>query len=348
MTPPTFVFCLTFLCLGKMAQTTDLKSFSSVRQESGFVSANVGDVVTLRCFYEGDVAAKFHWYKQTLGQKPKLISTYYKYKTDVNFHDEFENNTRFTLDTTIGKNHLRITDLHVSDTATYYCACSFSYVFEFMEGITLSVKGSVLNFQFLVNQSGSETMQPGGSVTLTCTVQTGTCDGEHSVYWFRNSEESQPGLVYIQGDSNDQCERQHSQQSCEYNLPLKSLNRSHAGTYYCAVVSCGHILFGNGTKLDLKDEVYPLVLLYFLSGALTFTVILSVLLAFYMCVINKRNNCKCKESCARLSAPSRTQEQGDHNEENLHYAAVREHKVNRSRRQGNNSRNECVYSSVKQ
>uniref|UniRef100_UPI0037E997BB uncharacterized protein n=1 Tax=Semicossyphus pulcher TaxID=241346 RepID=UPI0037E997BB len=349
MTPPTFAFCLTFLCLGKLAQTTDLKSFSPVRQESGFVSANVGDEVTLRCFYEEDVAAnKFYWYKQTLGQKPKLISTYSKDKTDVNFNDEFKDNPRFTLDNKIGHNHLKITELRISDTATYSCAWSYNNRFGFIEGTTLSVKGSVLNFQFLVNQSGSETIQPGGSVTLNCTVQTGTCDGEHSVYWFRNSEGSQPGLIYIQGDSNDQCERQHNQQSCEYNLPLKSLNRSHAGTYYCAVVSCGHILFGNGTKLDLKDEVYPLVLVYFLSGALTFTVILSVLLAFYMCVINKRNNCKCEESCARLPAPSTTNEQGDHNEDNLHYAAVREHKVNRSRRQGNNSRKECVYSSVKQ
>ena len=41
------------------------------------------------------------------------------------------------------------------------------------------------------------------------------------------------------------------------------------------------------------DEVDSPALVYFLSGALTFTVILSVLLAFSMCSIKKRNNCKC-------------------------------------------------------
>lgn len=39
--------------------------------------------------------------------------------------------------------------------------------------------------------------------------------------------------------------------------------------------------------------------------------------------------------------------QGDQNEENIHYAALREHKSNRPRRQRNNGNTECVYSSVK-
>uniref|UniRef100_A0A3B4YHW9 Ig-like domain-containing protein n=1 Tax=Seriola lalandi dorsalis TaxID=1841481 RepID=A0A3B4YHW9_SERLL len=110
--------------------------------------------------------------------------------------------------------------------------------------------------QALVHQSGSETIQPGGSVTLSCTVHTGTCDGEHSVYWFKDSEESHPGLIYTHGDRNDQCERkpETQTQTCVYNLPMENLNRSHAGTYYCAVASCGHILFGNGTKLDVEGE----------------------------------------------------------------------------------------------
>ena len=88
-------------------------------------------------------------------------------------------------------------------------------------------------------------------MTLNCTVQTGTCDGEHSVYWFKHSQESHPGLIYTHGGRNDQCERKGNTQThtCVYNLPMKSLNRSHAGTYYCAVATCGHVLFGDGTKL---------------------------------------------------------------------------------------------------
>uniref|UniRef100_A0A8C9X1A6 Ig-like domain-containing protein n=1 Tax=Sander lucioperca TaxID=283035 RepID=A0A8C9X1A6_SANLU len=378
MTSPVFALFLTYLFLGKMG----LKSSPTVRQETRFLSVKTGDKLTLQCFYEGDVAARLYWFKQILGQKAKLISTFFKYNVNVTFHNEFKNNPRFTLDMENGKNHLTIKDLRPSDSATYYCI-NFLYTLDFSESIFVNVKGSDLKIPATVHQSSSESIQPGGSVTLNCTVHTGTCDGEHSVYWFKNSEESQPGLIYTHGDRNDQssesiqpggsvtlnctvhtgtcdgehsvywfknseesqpgliythgdrndqCERKPNTQThtCVYNLPMKSLNISHAGTYYCAVVSCGHVLFGNGTKLHLEDEVDSPFLVYFLSAALAFTTILSVLLAFLMYKVNKRNRCQTADA------------------DNLHYAALSVNLPNRSRRQRNNTNDECVYSSVKQ
>ncbi|KAF1380431.1 hypothetical protein PFLUV_G00163670 [Perca fluviatilis] len=349
MTSPKFLFYLTCFFFGKVAQTTDPKLSSSLHQESGLVSAKTGDNFTLRCFYKGDVASRFYWYKQTLGQKPKLISTYYKYETNGTFHDEFKNNPRFTLDTETGQYHLNIKDVRVSDSATYYCA-SYTLTIEFAEGTLVNVEGSGLKIPATVHQSASESIQPGGSVTLNCTVDTGTCDGEHSVYWFKNSEESQPALIYTHGGRTDQCERKPNTQphTCIYKLPMKSLNLPHAGTYYCAVASCGHILFGNGTKLELEDKVYSPFLVYFLSGALAFTTILSVLLAFFLYIMNKRNSCQCTGSHTRISASSTTNAEGYKNEENLHYAALRVNKASRSRRQRDDTEDECVYAGVKQ
>uniref|UniRef100_A0A8C2ZDF9 Ig-like domain-containing protein n=1 Tax=Cyclopterus lumpus TaxID=8103 RepID=A0A8C2ZDF9_CYCLU len=208
--------------------------------KSGFVSARVGDSVTLRCFYEGDISALFFWYKQTLGMKPRLISTLFKY-VYISFSDEFQNNPNVTLETNNKSNHLTISNLRILDSATYFCVSHYKYKTIFCEGTTVSVKGSGLNVPVLVHQSASETIQPGGSVTLNCTVHTGTCDGQHSVYWFKDSEESHPGLIYTHGGRNDQCERKPITQThtCSYNLPMKSLNLSDAGTYYCAVASCG-------------------------------------------------------------------------------------------------------------
>lgn len=40
--------------------------------------------------------------------------------------------------------------------------------------------------------------------------------------------------------------------------------------------------------------------------------------------------------------------QGNQNADNLHYAALRDHKANRSTRQKDNTMGECVYSSVGQ
>ncbi|KAG7465284.1 hypothetical protein MATL_G00174730 [Megalops atlanticus] len=44
--------------------------------------------------------------------------------------------------------------------------------------------------------------------------------------------------------------------SCVYKLPKRNLSLSDAGTYYCAVATCGEILFGNGTKLDFKETEF--------------------------------------------------------------------------------------------
>ncbi|XP_019123712.2 uncharacterized protein LOC104939186 [Larimichthys crocea] len=347
MTSPLFALFLTCLFVGKMAQTADLKFPMSVNRDSDFVSFNTGDNLTLQCFYDVDIAARLYWYKHTVGQKPKIISTFYLYDKNVTFYDEFKDNPRFTVDTRNGKNHLTITDLSISDSATYYCLSCYLYALDISESITVSVKGSGLNIPALVHQSASETIQPGGSVTLNCTVHTGTCDGEHSVYWFKDSEESHPGLIYTHGGRNDQCERKPNTQThtCVYNLPMKSLNPSHAGTYYCAVASCGHILFGNGTKLDFEDEVD---LAYFWRGFSAFTTILVVLLAFSVCMMNKTNSCRSSESQTRCSAPSTANAEDYQNVDNLYYAALSVNLSKRSRTQRDQTWSECVYYSAKQ
>ena len=230
---------------------TAVRFSPSVHPEGGFLSVKTGENLTLPCFYEASIVARLYWYKQPLGQKLQLIATMFTFDKIGTFYGEFNNNPRFTLDTGDGKNHLKISDLRISDSAAYNCMSTFFSALHISESITVSVTGSAW-----VHQSASEIIQPGGSVTLNCTVHTGTCDGEHSVYWFKHSQESHPGLIYTHGGRNDQCERKDNTQThtCVYNLPVKSLNLSHAGTYYCAVASCGHIVFGDGTKLDFQGE----------------------------------------------------------------------------------------------
>ncbi|XP_062418087.1 uncharacterized protein LOC119222266 [Pungitius pungitius] len=355
MSSPRFAVYVTCLFLLKMAHATDPKLSSLVHQERGFASVDVGDNITLECFYQGKEGAWLYWFKQTPGQRPKLVSTFYTFSPKGNFHHEFENNTRFTLDTNklgekVIQNHLTIFYLKTSDSATYYCAYSNSFMLTFAEGTVVSVQGSSTNVPALLHQSPSETIQPGGSVTLNCTVQTGTCDGQHSVYWFKDSEESHPALIYTDGGSTDQCERKPNTQThtCDYNLPMESLNPSHAGTYYCAVVSCGHILFGNRTKLDFEDELDSPFFVYLLSGYLVFTNILVVLLALSVCVMNKTKSCQSTESRARYPAPSTANAKGDPNKEILYYAALSVHLHNGSRRQTDQTWSECVYYSVTQ
>ncbi|XP_073331455.1 uncharacterized protein [Pagrus major] len=342
-----FALSVTCLLLGTMvsAQTTALNLSPTIHQDGGFVSVETGDSLTLPCFYGDTFPVRLYWYKQTLGQKLQLISAFYKFEKNGTFYGEFKSNPRFTLDTRDGKNHLKISDLRISDSAAYNCMRGYLSTVEILESTAVSVTGSAS-----VHQSAPKIIQPGGSVTLNCTVHTGTCDGEHSVYWFKHSQESHPGLIYTHGGRNDQCERKNNTQThtCVYNLPMKSLNLSHAGTYYCAVASCGHILFGNGTKLDFQDDEDSPVLVYFLTGTSAFSTTLCVLMAFFVCMMNRRHSCLCTESQARFSALSTTTDEGYQNEDNDYENVSRENRVNRRRRQRDDTWSECVYLSVKQ
>uniref|UniRef100_A0A8C7LXU1 Ig-like domain-containing protein n=1 Tax=Oncorhynchus mykiss TaxID=8022 RepID=A0A8C7LXU1_ONCMY len=309
---------------------------SSISQKIGLMSANVGDMVVLRCFNAGDEGIMFSWYKQTFGNVPQLISTIYKYGRNATFYHEFKNNPRFSVEGGQGKNHLMIADVELSDSGTYYCGSDYGYKVEFGQGFILIIKGS--RNMIILQQPVSESVQPGNSVTLNCTIHTETCAGEHSVYWFRHgSGESHPGIMYTHGERSDQCvkslESVSPAQSCVYNLPKRNLSLSDSGTYYCAVASCGEILFGNGTKLDIED---PLLFVYCLGVALAFAFILIILLA---CIIYKMK----KTTCLQCS--------GNQDADSLHYAALPlSNKKNRSRRQRGNMEEETVvmYSGIRQ
>ncbi|XP_034532671.1 uncharacterized protein LOC117807467 [Notolabrus celidotus] len=346
MTSPRFVLYLTCLVLGEIALTTALKSSSSVHQES----RETGEKLTLQCFNEDETVTHVFWFKHTVGEKLKLMFYSHKYGANDSFQGEFNNNPRFSLDKQRGQYNLTISDLHVSDSATYHCLGCYLCSLEILETVHVNVKSSGFNVPAVLHQSESKTIQPGGSVTLNCTVHTGSCDGEHSVYWFKDSEESQPGLIYTSGGKKDQCERKPDSQThtCVYNLPMKNLDLSHAGTYHCAVVSCGHVLFGDGIKLDFKDRVDLLVLVYCLSGALIFVTLLVVVLAFSLYKMNKRIRFLSQEAQTSSSAPSARNLEGHREADNLFYAALSVNKPNTSRRQRNTTTDECVYSSVKQ
>uniref|UniRef100_A0A673CJY7 Ig-like domain-containing protein n=1 Tax=Sphaeramia orbicularis TaxID=375764 RepID=A0A673CJY7_9TELE len=338
-----------FFCCFSSAQVTDLQQSSSDHQKSGFISANIGDSVSLQCFFPS--GGWFNWYKQTVGQKPRLISTFYYYDSVGVFNSEFQNNPRFTLDPTDQSCHLNISDLQVSDSATYFCIGSHSRKVTFLESITVDVKTSDFNIQTSVHQSESESVHPGDSVTLNCTVHTGTCDGEHSVYWFKKSEDPQPGIIYTHGGTNDQCERKNDTQThtCVYNLPILDVDYPHAGTYYCAVASCGNILFGNGTMLDIKDDT----IMYYLSGAFAFTSILVIVLAFSTCMMSKKINSLLAELHKRdyvnvTALASKRAAKGHYKGDILQYAATLSMQSAGSRRPTDDIWSECVYFNIKQ
>lgn len=96
----------------------------------------------------------------------------------------------------------------------------------------------------------SEPFQPDAKVNLQCSLMFSNqadksqCLGEQqcpSVHWFRAGlVQSTASRIYTTNSSGTKGT------SCDYNLS-ESLDE---GTYYCAVATCGKILFGRGTRVE--------------------------------------------------------------------------------------------------
>ncbi|XP_032383516.1 uncharacterized protein LOC116696563 isoform X2 [Etheostoma spectabile] len=160
-------------------------------------------------------------------------------------------------------------------------------------------------------------VRPGDSVTLQCSVLSDSedkpCPGEHSVFWFRaGSSEFHPSLTYAHRNRGDECEKSpeaYSPQKCVYNLS-KTVSSSDAGTYYCAVATCGEIiLLGNGTKLAVeantssRDCQRADTILSLLCAALV-TSLMVIALLVYTIKKNKFNCCNAATAVLQTNATS--------------------------------------------
>uniref|UniRef100_A0A3Q3BJU2 Ig-like domain-containing protein n=1 Tax=Kryptolebias marmoratus TaxID=37003 RepID=A0A3Q3BJU2_KRYMA len=146
------------------------------------------------------------------------------------------------------------------DEGMYHCAV-ISWTENTWSGTYLSIKENSERtsiYNVVQQPAATDPDHPGGSVTLQCSIlsdsEKKTCPGDLSVFWFRaRSKDSHPDIIYTNGNSTDNCEKKSDpQKSCVYHF-FKNISSSDAGTYYCAVATCGEIIFiliGNGTKLE--------------------------------------------------------------------------------------------------
>ncbi|XP_033839212.1 uncharacterized protein LOC117386016 [Periophthalmus magnuspinnatus] len=245
---------------------------NGLQEKDIFLPAAFGDNIKLSCISSDNVkiGSRFSWYRQKLGMKPVLISSYFKYDQKDEFYGEFSRDKRFRLDYENDKHDLHINNVSMSDSAVYHCVKCYLHQIDFLESVTVIVKS--LEPTIEVRQSAHEEIEPGHTVILNCSVQTESCEGPHRVHWFKQFVESAAGVLYSHGGGNmhDGCKNKGKSPTnfCVYNLPIHNVSSEQTGTYYCAVAACGQVLFGNGTQITIKATP---VHVYVLIGALMFT-----------------------------------------------------------------------------
>uniref|UniRef100_A0A3Q3N575 Ig-like domain-containing protein n=1 Tax=Mastacembelus armatus TaxID=205130 RepID=A0A3Q3N575_9TELE len=223
------------------------------------ITVGLHEPVTVTCVLpdEDFIRNSLQWYKQSVGDNLKLIVTLRK-NTNPTYEPEFSG-SRFEVKQSKNISSLTIVRTIQEDEGMYHCALT-DWSKTDWSGTYLSLKGNYVTSNYSVVQSTvSDPVRPGDSVTLQCSVlsdsESDTCPRNHSVYWFRaGSDESHPNIIYT--DGNNECEkRSDTVKSCVYHFS-KNISSSDAGTYYCAVATCGQIYFGNGTKLDIASSEF--------------------------------------------------------------------------------------------
>ncbi|XP_067374753.1 immunoglobulin kappa light chain-like isoform X1 [Channa argus] len=273
-------------------------------------TVQLGEPVTFTCLYPNSENSntRVKWYKQRVGDNPRLVTTLTKGTTIPTFEQGFSP-TRYCAKHNSSQSTLTILRTIRADEAVHYCAVS-TWSKDEWSGTYLFFKENIQKTYDIVQwPTASGPVHPGDSVTLQCSVlsdaENETCPSEASVHWFGvRSNIFLPSVIYTDGNTPQSCDhRSDTVKTCVYRLS-KNVTSSDAGTYYCAVAACGEIIFGNGTKLDIEGAILSSatignITLLLLCAVLAMTVIAA---AFFIYAV--KNKCECCMAAASFQERS--------------------------------------------
>ncbi|XP_061644411.1 uncharacterized protein LOC133485081 isoform X1 [Phyllopteryx taeniolatus] len=224
-------------------------------QPVSLVTAEVGVNVTFVCPRSENMGDIFYWYKMKVGY---MIQTIVEgYFGELSLRGQFKNG-RFAS-TRVGNAYiLNIANVSKEDEATYTCQAGTSYNMKFIDSAHLLVKDPTHKTFYVKQIPREKSVDAGQSVTLQCSIlseskgNVSQCPNECSVYWFKSgSGDAYPHIIYTDRD------KEKAKGSCVYHLSKLIQNSSDTGIYYCAVATCGQILFGQGTNVETRQDLKP-------------------------------------------------------------------------------------------
>ncbi|KAG9272284.1 hypothetical protein AMEX_G13253 [Astyanax mexicanus] len=206
------------------------------------------------------------WYKQKPGQAPQNVGSLIANIKIIS--PEFEK-SGIKLESTSNSISLIIPNTAKHDEGTYFCGFSQISTVQFSTGTFLTVTDHPQPNITLLQAPALQSVPPGEAVNLQCTVLSEIRSAELRVFWIRSAAGSSfPEIIFTHHNSSSsssfssrQCEISSSKHSSVYNFSPNIPNNHHAATYYCAVETCGRIIIGNGTPVDLTRPVDSIVMI---------------------------------------------------------------------------------------
>nr|8TFN_L Chain L, Anti-TCRVb6-5 Fab light chain [Mus musculus] len=129
-------------------------------QSPSFLSASVGDRVTITCKASQNVADRVVWHQQKPGKAPKALiySSSHRYKGVPSRFSGSGSGTEFTL---------TISSLQPEDFATYFCQQFKSYPLTFGQGTKLEIKRTVAAPSVFIFPPSDEQLKS-GTASVVC------------------------------------------------------------------------------------------------------------------------------------------------------------------------------------
>ncbi|XP_030000898.1 uncharacterized protein LOC115426804 [Sphaeramia orbicularis] len=262
------------------------------------INVQPGEPATFTCALldQAFTSQTVQWFKQSVGDTMKFIVLVEK-NIEPQYSPDFpESRIAVHIDEKFCK--LTILRTNPEDEGMYHCGIN-SFIMNTWSGTYLLLKGKTASDYTVVQQpTVSDPLRPGDSMSLQCSLLSNsdnkTCPGDHSVYWVRvGSHESDPGVIYTEGNRQDGCnnDTQSSPKSCLHHFS-KTIHSSDAGTsyYYCAVATCGRILFGNGTRIQVEERITSRLIIMVISIILAISLIGNMVFICYIRAL--RTKCK--------------------------------------------------------
>uniref|UniRef100_A0A668SBP9 Ig-like domain-containing protein n=1 Tax=Oreochromis aureus TaxID=47969 RepID=A0A668SBP9_OREAU len=255
---------------------------NEVPQQISLTVVKLGDNVTLTCALSGSDTKLFYWFKLNFGYMIQTVTSGTSVTVSLNGQ---LHNSRFSA-TKVG-NVLSLTIRNVSkeDEATYFCQAGSSHNISFTNGTIVAVnEPKTPQKSITVKQTPDvESVHLSEPKTLQCSLLSKDKNGKHQspneeqVHWFKGVAESHPGIIYHGSIKNKEDGR------CDYSLSKTITNSPDAWMDYCALVTCGEILFGKRTKVEIVVTV--------LGALLTCSVLVNFAI-FTRLILSGENQCK--------------------------------------------------------